>query len=263
MAVFPRGGALTAWGNAYLLGRASLDEADVHAVADDALHRVVGIPDEPDPVPISIALGRLRGAGVTALRLVLPEPGDATGLPGPAAPNASALAAREVVLTVGPRELPSWALVPAVAPGRDGAVVRWDLLKVAPSVPPHGLPGLAEAERGLSDAMAATTATLDALDVARGREGAGPALAAFDRGVRGLVLPPTLSPRAQRLVLSGTRLLAVLAIASESDGASITTTEAERRRESLRPLRRAARYALCAAYSAEAEPPNGGWSTAR
>ena len=41
---FPRSGPLVAWGTAYLLGRASLDEADVHTVADDVVHRVVGVP---------------------------------------------------------------------------------------------------------------------------------------------------------------------------------------------------------------------------
>lgn len=263
MAVFPRGGALTAWGNAYLCGRGSLDEADVHTVADDALHRVVGIPDEPDPVPLSIALGRLRGRGVTALRLVLPEPGDPTGLPGPALLNADALAAREVVLTLGPVGVPSWALVPQVATGSEGTVVRWDLTEANPSVPPHGLPTLSEAERGLNEAMAATTATMDALDVAKGRDDIAPALAAFDRQLQRLLLPPTLPPRAQRMIISATRLLAVLSFAAGTDGASVTAGEASSRAAALRPLRTAARYALCASYSAAAEPAHGGWAPGR
>jgi hypothetical protein len=263
VAVYPRGGALTVWGNAYLVGRASLDEADVHTVGDDALHRVVGVPDEPDPVPVSIALARLRGRGVTSLRLVLPEPGDATGLPGPADANARAVAAREAVLTLGPIEVRSWALVPEAAASTDGPVVRWELTEVNPSVAPHGLPTLSEAERGLTEAMAATTMTLDSLDLARGRDDIAPALAAFDRQLQRVLLPPTLPQRAQRMIVSATRLLAVLSLAAETDGAAVTASQAEARAAALRPLRTAARYALCAAYSAHAEPAPGGWAADR
>jgi hypothetical protein len=263
VAVFPRGGALTAWGNAYLTGRASLDEADVHTVADDALHRVVGVPGEPDPVPISIALGRLRAAGVTGLRLVLPDTGDVIGLPGPPEVTAAAVEAKEAVLTVGPPDVPSWALVPTTAGDASGTVVRWDLLEVPRSVPPAGLPTLSEAERGLAEAMTATTTTLDDLDVARGRDDIAPALAAFDRQLRTLLLPPTLPQRALRTVLAATRLLGVLALALESDGAAVTAAEASARADALRPLRRAARYALCAAYSAQVEPGPEGWAGPR
>jgi hypothetical protein len=261
--VFPRGGALTAWGNAYLQGRASLDEADVHTVADDALHRVVGVPGESDPVPLSIALGRLRAAGVTGLRLVLPDAGDVIGLPGPPDVTAAAVAAREAVLTVGPVDVGSWALVPTVAGESGGVVVRWTLHEVPRSVPPAGLPTLSEAERGLAEAMTSTTTTLDELDVARGRDDIAPALAAFDRQLRTLLLPPTLPQRALRTVLAATRLLGVLALAVESDGAAVTSAEAQARAEALRPLRRAARHALCAAYSADVEPGPGGWGDAR
>jgi hypothetical protein len=263
VAVFPRGGALTAWGNAYLVGRASLDEADVHTVGDDALHRVAGVPGESDPVPVSMALARLRGHGVTALRLVVPEAGDATGLAGPPETTAAAVAAREAVLTIGPRELPAYALVPTVAATPEGLVVRWDVLPAAPTTPPHGLPTLVEAERGLAEAMRDATVSLDALDVATGREELAPRLAGLDRTLRSLVLPRTLPARAQRLVVSATRLLGVLTWAAESDGAAVSAGEAAQRAAALAPLRRAARYALAAAYSAEAEPADGGWAPGR
>jgi hypothetical protein len=263
VAVFPRGGALTAWGNACLSGRASLDEVDVHTVADDALHRVVGVPGESDPVPLSIALGRLRASGVTGLRLVLPDTGDVLGLPGPPEVTSAAVAAREAVLTVGPVDVGSWAMVPTVTGGAPDVVVRWDLVSATRSVPPAGLPTLAEAERALAEAMTSTTTTLSDLDVARGRDEVAPALAAFDRQLRTLLLPPTLPQRAVRTVLAATRLLGVLAVALDSDGAAVTAREASARAEALRPLRRAARYALCAAYSAEVEPGPGSWGDAR
>jgi hypothetical protein len=193
----------------------------------------------------------------------VPEAGDPTGLPGPAATTAAAVAAREAVLTVGPRDLPSYALVPAFAPSPEGLVVRWDVLEATSSTPPHGLPSLSEAERGLAQAMATATVTLDALDVAAGRDGLGPRLSGLDVALRSLVLPHTLPGRAKRLVVTATRLLAVLTWAAESDGAAVSAGEAAQRAAALAPLRRAARYAVAAGYSAEAEPADGGWAPGR
>ncbi|HSN05744.1 MAG TPA: hypothetical protein VLV82_00220 [Candidatus Angelobacter sp.] len=254
MVVPRRAGALTAWGTAYLLGSVSLDEADAAVVGTDAVHRVVGAPGEPEPVPVSLALARLRARGVTALRLVLPEAGDPTGLPGPASFSAAAVAAGAAVVTVGPPDVPSYAAL-ARAASSDGAgdVVRWDLVEVLHSVAPYGLPTLSEADRGLTEAMAASTSELAALDVARGRDDVAPRLAGLDRAMRDVDLPATLPARAQRLVATATRLLGVLDIAAETDGGSVTATEARGRLVALRPLRTAVRYALCAAYSAAAE----------
>lgn len=261
MLVSRRPGALTAWGNAHLVGSASLDEAAARVVGADALHRVEGIPGEPDPVTVGVALGRLRSLGVTALRLVLPEPGDLAGLPGPARVNAAALAAGCAVLTVAPREVTSYALLPVVA-GTGGAgashaghdVVRWDVVEVAFSVAPHGLPTLSEADRALSEALTAATRELDALDVARGRDDVTQRLADLDRELRAVELPASLPARAQRLVATASRLLGVLTLAAATDSAAVTAREAVRRTETLRPLRTAVRHALCAAYSAAAEP---------
>lgn len=253
MLVSRRAGALTSWGTAYLQGVASLDEADAQTVGVDAAHRVVGAPGEDDPVPVSLALGRLRATGVTGLRLVLPEPGDPTGLPGPAAFNTAALAAGAAVLTLGPSEAPAYGLVATAAPSDRGDVVRWDVVDVERTVAPGGLPTLSEADRALSLAVAAATAELAALDVARGRDEVTARLARLDRDLRAVVLPPSLPARAQRLVATATRLLGILDVAAETDGAAVTASEAARRSAALRPLRTAARYALCAGYSAGAE----------
>jgi len=80
-----------------------------------------------------------------------------------------------------------------------------------------------------------------------------PRLRRLDRSLRDIELPPTLPARSQRLVATASRLLGVLDIAAESDGAAVTASEVLRRDAALRPLRTAARYALCAAYSAAAE----------
>jgi len=248
-----RAGALTAWGSAYLAGVVSLDDADASTVGPDALHRVRGVPGEDADVPVSIALGRLRARGVTGLRLVLPEPGDPTGLPGPTSFTATAVAAGAAVVTVGPPEAPAYALVATSATAGSGDAVRWDVVPVDFALAPAGLPTLSEADRSLTETMTASTAVLATLDVARGRDDVAVRLRRLDRALREIDLPPTLTPRAQRLVATASRLLGVLDIAEETDGAAVTASETLRRSAALRPLRTATRYALCAAYSAAAE----------
>ena len=252
MLVSHRAGALVAWGNAYLLGAVSLDEAAAAVVGRDALHRVVGLPQEPDPVTVAVALGRLRASGVAGLRLVLPVPGDLVGMPGPAPVSADATRRGAAVITVGGLDVATWAMLPAAAESAEA--VRWDVVDAERSVPPHGLPTLSEADRALSEAVRDSTSTLDLLDVARGRDEVAARLAALDKDLRRIELPPSLPARAQRTVATAARLLGVVSIAAASDGAAVTATAAERRREALRPLATAARHALCAAYSAALEP---------
>jgi hypothetical protein len=253
-AVLPRSAALALWGNAWLQGSGSLDDAAAQVVGPDALHRVVGLPGEDADAPIGIALGRLRAAGVAALRVVLPEPGDALGLPGPPGFNSDAVARGECVITVAAPGSPTWALLPTAAASEGGDVVRWDVVEVNPSAHPHGLPTLSEAERALADAVREATERLVQLDLARGREELADRLRRVERDVSRLELPAGLSPRAQRAVVQAARLLGILDVASATDGAAVTAGEAVARAETLRPLRAAARHALCAASSAQAEP---------
>ena len=257
MLVSRRPGALAAWGSAFLAGVESADHTDEAVRGDDALHRVVGVAGQDADLTVAVALGRLRGSGVTALRLVLPEPGDLTGLAGPPATNAAATAAGSAVLTVGPFDAPSLALVPTSVESERGAVVRWDVMPVERTVAPHGLPTLAEADRMVAEAMREATDSLDVLDVARGREDVASRLSRIERGLRRLDLPAALPARAQRLVVTGSRLLAITLIAAESDGGAVTARTVVERADLLRPLRRAARYALCAGYSALADPTSG------
>jgi hypothetical protein len=253
-AALPRAAVLTLWGNAYLRGSASLDDAAAHAVGDDALHRVAGVPGEEGDVTVGVALGRLRSAGVQALRVVLPEPGDPTGLPGPPSFTVDAVAVGETAISVAPPGAPAVALVPSVAGSGGGDVVRWDVVEVGPSAHPHGLPTLSEAERQLAESLLEATEALAGLDLARGRDEVAGRLASLERRVSRLDLPASLSPRAQRAVVQAARLLGILEIAATTAGAEVTAGEAQAREATLRPLRRAARHALCAACSAEAEP---------
>lgn len=254
MLVSRRAGTLTAFGNAVLLGLGGPDEAIEAVTGADALHRVVGLPGEPGPVSLALALGVLRGLGVQGLRLVLPEPGDVVGMPGPATVSAEAVRCGSAVLTVGPPSVPALALLPTAEPSDRGDVVRWDAVTVEFALAPHGLPTLSEAERSLAESMRETTAALDVLDVAKGRGDVAGSLARLEREVRTLPLPASMVPRAQRTVVAASRLLGILTVAADSESAAVTAAEAQRRSEVIRPLRLVARHALCAAYSAATEP---------
>ncbi|MCY7364194.1 MAG: hypothetical protein LH469_02580, partial [Frankiaceae bacterium] len=96
----PRSALLAAWGSAWLAGETGLPELVEHVTADDDHHGVVGLA--VDDLPLERAVARLRAAGVVRLRVVLPAPGDAVGLPGPGPFTAAALDASEGVLALRP-----------------------------------------------------------------------------------------------------------------------------------------------------------------
>jgi hypothetical protein len=248
---FPRAAVLVAWGTACLQGRTSPDEAG-DRISGDERNRVVGLGQDPDPVSWAVALGLLRAGGAEALRLVLPHPGDVLGAPGPREVVEAAAAAGEAAVTVGG---PPLALVPTVSP--EGDAVRWDALPCEPTVGSAGLPSVAEAEREVADSMREGIAALEGLGLARGRDDLASRLAAVDRRSRSMSLPPGFPARAVRLVEQATRLAAVVSLAREDDGAAVTSAEALRREDALRPLARTARRAMCAGYSAAAEPVPG------
>ena len=112
-------GRLAAWGSAALAGAVSPDEAaDEVRGAHDAGTGCVGLPGEvADGEPAPTPSRRLRSLGATGLRLVLPRPGDAPGLPGPPAFNERAVGRGEAVLTVGGPPLGA-ARRDRAAPGR-------------------------------------------------------------------------------------------------------------------------------------------------
>jgi hypothetical protein len=251
----PRSGRLTAWGNALLAGLAAPDDVAQRITADDAVHRVVGLPGEPAPVGLTLGLGRLRALGVTGLRLALPVAGHPLGLSGPPEFNARAMAAGEAVLTVGAISL---GLVPEVheaGPAGDLHVdVEWQCLPVR-DTPPADVPSLGEAERELAEALRDATHALSQLDVA----GAGPtaqlALEAYraraDRGRE--VLAPGYPPRAVRVLELAQRVAALVSIASDGHGGAVSASQIAARAQLLRPVERTARRAQVAAYNAYVE----------
>jgi len=251
----PRSGRLAAWGNALLAGLVSPDDAVFAIVADDAVHRMEGLPGESGQVGLTLALGRLRALGVTGLRLALPAPGHPLGLSGPPEFNARAMEAEEAVVCHGA----ALGLVPQVyEAGPDGDVhveVVWHCLPVR-EAPPADVPSLGEAERELAEALREATEVLSRLDVA----GSGPvAEAAIDayraRAERGReVLAPGYPPRAVRVLELAQRIGLLISLAQENGhGGAVSSAEMAARSQALRPVERVTRRAQVAAYNAVVE----------
>jgi hypothetical protein len=250
----PRSARLAAWGTAWLQGEASLAAVLRAVTADDEPHAVESDEVLPGASDLPALLGGLKDAGVPALRVVLPVPGDPVGLPGPAPFNAEALEAGECVLTAAG---PAWGAVPAVtefgSEWEPGWQVIWQLRPVLERrVPPSG--GLAEAERALKEGLLAATDALDRLDVAS----LGADAAVRLQRVRGAEVPAGALPRGtpqrslQVLATAG-RLRAVLSLAAEDDGAAVNAWEAGERARMLRELDGICRHAVVAAVNATAD----------
>jgi hypothetical protein len=233
----PRSADLATWFAAWVTGRVSLDDARDAVVGEDTAHDVAGLSGESDPVPLILALGRLRAAGATGAGLALPVPGDPLGLAGPAGFNADALEQEEAVVLEGL----DLGLVPHAA----GAGVVW---QVHAAVSRRQVPDLAEADTTLRQVLLTTAEELAALDVARWRPEVADELISLRR-VDDAALPPCWEARAVRVASLSLRCRAIVDLALDDDGAAVSATEAEARRRALLPLDHAARRGLVAACS--------------
>jgi hypothetical protein len=231
----PRSADLAVWFTAWVFGQASLDDTRDAIVGGDAAHDVVGLPGEAEPVPLILALGRLRAAGAVGAGLALPVPGDPLGLAGPPVFNADALEVGEAVVFEGLDA----GLVPHVA----GAGVVWGY---HPATSRRQVPDASEADTALRQTLVSTADALADLDVARWRPDVADELTTLRR-TDDLRLPPHLAPRAVRLAALATRCRAIVDLALEDDGAAVSASEADARRAALAPLDHAARRGLVAA----------------
>ena len=251
----PRSALLVAWGNAWLCGEASLPELVLRTTGEDDAHLVVGL--DRDDLPLQTAVGRLRASGCERLRLVLPAPGDALGLPSPGPFTAAALTASEGVLALRPGGAGT-GLVPTLASHGspfDGTVtsVTWTAYEVVVPGPDPG-PFLHDAEHDLRRGIVEAAAALRDLDVARWRPDVAGALADLRRDARrGLdddELPGSHPQRARQLLVSARQLAGVLALAGQDSGGALDSRETTGREQELRELSRLVRRARIAAYNA-------------
>ena len=251
----PRSALLTAWGNAWLAGETGLPELVEHVTAYDDLHAVVGLA--VDDLPLERAVARLRAAGVTRLRVVLPAPGDAVGLPGPGPFTAAALDASEGVLALRPDGIGTGLVPRLVSHGSpfDGTVttVRWDSWEVAVAGPDPG-PYLHDAEHDLRRGVLECASALRDLDVARWRPDVAGALSDLRRQARSGIdddeLPGGYPQRARQLLVQARQLAGVLQLAGQDSGGALDTRETAGREQALRELARLVRRARLAGYNA-------------
>ncbi|MEZ0493081.1 hypothetical protein AB2L28_12640 [Kineococcus sp. TBRC 1896] len=268
----PRSARLAAWGTGVLSADVSLDAAVAAVTRQDEPHVVrwegaalPGVRSVPDDVTTLLAgfaecaagPGGRGGCGGRLL-LALPVPGDPRGLPGPAEVNVAALEAGECVVAEVDGHEGRWALVPEVSEFgsvlEPGAFVTWAVRTAAARRVPDSS-SVAESERELRVALGTATQALASLDVARWREEAADRIAAVrDGGLVGDAVPPVTSPRAMRVLQTAARVLAIVDLAAEDDGAAITSVEATSRAGALREVGAVARRALVAAVNAHAEP---------
>jgi hypothetical protein len=236
-------GRFAAWATAWLAGRVSYDDA-LDALLGESAHRVAGLPGSDEAVPLGWALTALRGAGERRFRLVLPVPGDVTGLPRVPALTAAALESGQAA--VGER----LALVPEPLGPEAVAWTAFSLDGAAP-LPPSAEGPLRAAASALDLAVADAARTLAGLDLARWHPEVPALLAGLAKPSRATGLPPDHDPVAAALLSRARRLAAVLDLAmADAPGGAVTQAQVAARDDALRPLAAAVREATAAAYNA-------------
>jgi hypothetical protein len=237
----PLDSARLAWFlSAWLRGDVAPDDVLDAVVGDDAAHDVTGL-DDSEPMPLVLALGRIRAAGAVSAGLALPWPGTPAGLGGPAEFNTAAIDAGESVVLAGAGL--------GLVPHRAGAGVVWSCLPANR----RQLVDLGEADRGLRTSMAETATALATLDVARWRPEVADELMNL-RHRPTYAAPPGTPPRAVDLAGRAVQALRIVDLALEDAGGALTAYEIDERERTLRPLGGAARAALVAACSPECWP---------
>jgi hypothetical protein len=239
VSVLPESARLAMWFTAWCRGGASLDEARDGVVGEDAAHDVAGLG--PELLPMILAMGELRRRGAVGAGVALPVPGDPLGLAGPADFNASALEQEQAVVLDG-TDL-------GLVPHRTGAGVVWQAMS-ARSL--RQVPDAGEADTMLRSTLTRSADALVALDVARWRPEVADELMALRRTTE-LPLPSGLPGRSVRMLGLGTRCRNIVALALADDGGAVSAFEVDRRRQALMPLDHAARRAIVAACSPQAE----------
>jgi hypothetical protein len=225
------------WFSAWLAGSTSLDDTRDAIVGDDAAHDVVGVPGSPDGAPLIVALGLLRSHRATGAGIALPVPGDLLGLAGPSGFNLDVVDVGEGVVLDG-ADL-------GLVPHRAGAGVVWTCHH---AVSLRQVPDPSEADQQLRQAVLRATDVLADLDVARWRPEVADELMALRRHAD-FAFPTAMAPRAVRLAALSTRCRTIVGLALDDDGAAVSASQAEARRQALAPLDHAARRGLVAACS--------------
>jgi len=240
---------MVTWIRAWRSGLAPYEQV-ADGIADGEEHLVADLPGTWRDTPLDQALPTLSRLHPDTVRLVLPVPGDPSGLPGPCGFTNAALLAGEAVMA---GEL---GLVPQEHEHVSGSgdtfhTVLWQVHPLPATLPPAPLYSAAEAEAELAQALTETTTSLARLDVAQWRPELASALADLRKPSSGTELPPGFDPRCRRLFARARVLEGVLALANRvAPGGAVNAYEAQQREMALRPLTTACRRALLASCNA-------------
>ena len=219
--------------NAMLSTRVPAERAVAAVLHRDVAHHVVdpGARLRLDPeraTALDDVLGTIAARETELWILALPVPGALGSLRGPVALNRAALAAGEAVVAA------SAGL--ALVPHRVGHAVQWQVFDAErPFTPPEPY----EAERELNETILRAASTLARLDVA---DGARPSLVEVE-------LPAGYRSRQRATAQKAAQLLAACETALRTQGAAISSWEADTRLRELRAVRAAASQALCSAVT--------------
>lgn len=240
---------LVVWANAWLTGNVGLDEA-VDAIEREAGPQVVLGPT--GEVTLRRQLADLRVAGMSALRLALPAPGDPLGLPGPAELTEAAIEAGEAVLLALPDQV--LGLVPAEdRRGSSYVGTLWTSYEARSS--PVDVPSLPDADHQLSLAVREVTDTLLSMDdVSAWRPEFASALSSLRESHHERGLAPGYPARAHRVAALAGRLTVVVELARNTESSGLSAAQIRRRSEALRELDRAVRRARVAACNSVLYP---------
>lgn len=250
------------WAGTWLSGDTAPDEvidalhawAPLHLVFahDDAAAAAAGlsVTEAAGAASLLSLIRRADPVDAAGVRLVMPAPGDVTGLPVGSVFGTAALTAGEGVL-VGVPGAPGIGLVPTVE-GPD--VLRWTVFGISslPDAPPHA--GLGEAEFAMREAVRSAAATLTGIptvDTDGRRVDPRTRIADVIAEQARHRYPEHLPNRAVRILESADQVSAILAVAAGGTGLQAGSVSAAAGREdALRPLSTAVRAARCAAVTA-------------
>ncbi|WP_345001575.1 hypothetical protein, partial [Tsukamurella soli] len=185
----------------------------------------------------------------SAVRLVLPAPGDAAALPAGTDLERAALMRGEAVTFDG--DGASLALVPVQ---ESSDVLVWNAFRMTPALVDRDGAGLAEAEYTMREAVRDATAALTALPPTPGAPSARATVAELAGYLGSTPLPPGASARAHRVLDTVAMVEAILLVAGERQpDTGIGLGSAQRGDAAYASLRRAVRVARTAAINAVAQ----------
>lgn len=238
----PDSARLALWLDAWVRGATASDDLLDALGADDTVHTVADATTSPagDTVPLALALGRLR-RGTTGVGIALPVAGDPAGLAGPRTFADAALEAEQAVVLLGSGI--------GLVPDRSGDVVTWTAYDAHL---PRPVPMLRDAARALRVALVEAAQALADLQVARWRPEIADELTDLRRPRADLAVPGT-APEVAPVIAQALLSRRVIDLALDDEGGAVDLGTIERRRALLGDLDHAARHALVAACSADAQ----------